>query len=143
MSFARRKELEMKYLYIIRGPFGTGKTEFARTICNNVVSCWDYYAQYGENRWNEKLKPHADEYCRSQTQSYLERGEEKVVVTNSFSKNEDLDFYYSLAEKFGYQVFCMAMDNRDLEQYQRDVPKEIVLKQVIQLKNSMTFYQYL
>ncbi|XAW87470.1 hypothetical protein ABDK09_04335 [Vibrio sp. CDRSL-10 TSBA] len=40
----------MKYLYILRGPFGTGKTEFIRTLLanDNIVSCWDYYRQYGQ-----------------------------------------------------------------------------------------------
>jgi predicted kinase len=135
--------MKMKYLYIVRGPFGTGKTEFARTMCEHVISCWDYYAQYGENQWNEKLKPHADEYCRSQVKVLMVRGEQKIAVTNSFSKNEDLDYFYQLAQEHGYHVFCMAMDNRDLQEYKRDVPNDVVLKQILQLKNSMTFYQYL
>lgn len=133
----------MKCLYIIRGPFGTGKTEFSRTLCDNVVSCWDYYAQYGENKWNEKLKPHADEYCRTRTKRLIEDGINKIVVTNSFSKNEDLDEYYEMAKQYEYKVFCMIMDNRNIEEYKRDVPKDIVEQQVMQLKNSLRFYPIL
>ncbi|GGB11033.1 hypothetical protein [Agarivorans gilvus] len=131
----------MKHLYIVRGPFGTGKTEFARTITEQVVSCWDYYASYGENKWNAKLKPHADEYCRNEVKSLLEQGIEKVAVTNSFSKNEDLDFYYSLAKKHDYKVFSLIMDCRDPEEYKRDAPEDVVLKQIINLKNNVMFHQ--
>ncbi len=133
----------VKILYIVRGPFGTGKTEFARTICNNVVSCWDYYAQYGENKWNEKLKPYADQYCRTQVERLMDDGCDSIVVTNSFSKQQDLDDYYQLANTHEYKVFCVVMDTRNPQEYVRDVPKEVILKQVIQLKNSMTYYQYL
>ncbi len=108
----------MKILYVVRGPFGTGKTEFARTITDNVVSSWDYYMQYGENKWNEKLKPHADKHCITQTERLMEKGTESIAVTSSFSTNSDIDVYYELAEKYGYKVFCLVMDNRDIDEYQ-------------------------
>ena len=129
----------MKLLYIVRGPFGTGKTEFARTITDSVISSWDYYAKYGKNQWSEELKPYSDEYCRTSTKDLMEKGVEKIAVTNSFSKNQDLDYYYHLAEAHGYKVFCMVMDNRDNQEFKRDVPDEVVLRQVIQLKNNMMF----
>jgi len=129
----------MKLLYIVRGPFGSGKTEFAKTITDNVVSSWDYYAKYGKNQWSEKLKPYSDEYCRTSIKSLMEGGINKIAVTNSFSKNQDLDYFYALADKHGYDVFFMVMDNRNIEEFQRDVPEDVVLRQVIQLKSNMMF----
>ncbi|WP_026973463.1 hypothetical protein [Aliagarivorans marinus] len=132
----------MKYLYIVRGPFGTGKTEFARTITSNVVSCWDYYASHGENKWNEDLKPFADNYCHKQVDTFMQEGREVIAVTNSFSQNSDLDYYYELAEKQGYKVFSLVMDCRDHEEYKRDAPQSVVLKQILNLKNNLTFHHY-
>ncbi len=129
----------MKYLYIIRGPFGTGKTEFAKTISNNVVSCWDYYAKYGKNEWDSKLKPHSDEYCRNSVKALMEKNEANIAVTNSFSKNEDLDYYYEMAEKNGYKVYCIIMNNRNNDEFKRNAPDEVISRQITQLKNSIMF----
>ncbi|NLS14224.1 hypothetical protein HGP28_15160 [Vibrio sp. SM6] len=131
----------MKHLYIVRGPFGTGKTEFAKSLSENVISCWDYYAQYGENKWNEKLKPHADEYCRNSVLNLMKKNECKIFVTNSFSKNSDLSYYYELAEVHGYKVFSLVMDCRDTESYKRDAPQDVILKQIINIKNNVPFHQ--
>ncbi len=131
----------MKHLYIVRGPFGTGKTEFAKSLSENVISCWDYYAKYGENKWNEKLKPHADEYCRNSVVEMMQQDECQVFVTNSFSKNSDLDFYYQQAEKYGYKVFSIVMDCRDAQEFKRNAPQDVVLKQIINIKNNVPFHQ--
>ncbi|PJC87204.1 hypothetical protein CSW98_04695 [Vibrio sp. HA2012] len=129
----------MKNLYIIRGPFGTGKTEFARIITDNVVSCWDYYARYGKNQWDKNLKPHSDEYCRTSVKDMMDKGTETIAVTNSFSKNEDLDYYYDLAEKHDYKVFCMVMNNRDTAEFKRNAPDEEVARQIALLKSNIMF----
>lgn len=133
----------MKILYVIRGPFGTGKTEFARTITENVVSSWDYYMQYGENKWNEKLKPYADKHCVTETELLMQSGVESIAVTSSFSSNSDIDIYYTLAEKYAYKVFCLVMDNRDIKEYKKDVPDEVITDQAFRLKRSMGFYNLL
>ncbi len=132
----------MKILYVVRGPFGTGKTEFARTITENVVSSWDYYMQYGENKWNSKLKPYADKHCVNQTEMLMDKGVETIAVTSSFSTNCDIDIYYDLAEKFGYKVFCLVMDNRNIEEYKKDVPHEVVTDQAERLKSNIGFYNF-
>lgn len=131
----------MKVLYIIRGPFGTGKTEFANTMCNNVVSCWDYYARYGKNKFDEKLKPYADDYCRESVLNLMKENVNNVAVTNSFSKNSDLEFYYQAANNYGYEVFSLLMDSKDFDKYKRDAPEDIVLKQIINLKNNVALHQ--
>lgn len=131
------REKSMKNLYVIRGPFGTGKTEFARTITDNVVSSWDYYMQYGENSWNEKLKPYADKYCISKTEELMKKGTKSVAVTSSFSTNSDIDVYYKLAEQYGYKVFCLVMDNRDISEYKKDVPREVVADQAERLRRNI------
>lgn len=131
----------MKILYIVRGPFGTGKTEFANTISNNVVSCWDYYAKYGQNKYDEKLKVHADEYCRESVLNLMRDGMETIAVTNSFSKNSDLDYFYQAATNHGYEVFSLFMDAKDSVKYKRDAPEDVVLKQIINLKNNVAFHQ--
>ncbi len=130
----------MKILYIVRGPFGTGKTEFARTITDNVVSCWDYYHQYGQNEWNEKLKPYADEYCRTRAHDLVSKGIDVLAVTNSFCKEEDMDYFYELAKEHGYTVFCMVMTNRAIEQYKRPAPDNVVQSQSQRLKDNLSFY---
>ncbi len=132
----------MKILYIVRGPFGTGKTEFANTICDHVVSCWDYYTQYGKDTWDEKLKPYADQYCQTKVAELMQQGIDKIAVTNSFSKNDDLDYFYDLAEKNDYQVFCTIIDNRNSALYHRDVPENVILKQAIKLKSQMASWGF-
>lgn len=132
----------MKYLYILRGPFGTGKTEFIRTLLanDNIVSCWDYYRQYGQNRWNEKLKPYADEYCRNGVKNLMEQGADKIAVTNSFSKCEDMEYFYQLAEQHQYTVFSMVMTNQCCDEYKKNVPDHVIQDQTERLTADMKFY---
>ncbi|WP_415229644.1 hypothetical protein [Psychromonas sp.] len=118
----------MNTLYIIRGPFGSGKTSFAHSISEHVVSCWDYYAEYGENKWNIQLKPHADKYCRNRTIDLMNQGMEKVAVTNSFSLSSDLDIYIDTAKKLNYRVFIVSMTPNS--EYQRDVPESVIKDQI-------------
>lgn len=131
----------MKTLYIVRGPFGTGKTEYANSFCDNVVSCWDYYARYGKNKFDAQLKEHADNYCRATVTELMQGGVEKIAVTNSFSKNQDLDYFYHAAKANGYKVFSVVMDCRDGTEFKRDAPEDVVLKQIINLKNNVAFHQ--
>ncbi|MEZ9540854.1 hypothetical protein AB4209_02640 [Vibrio sp. 10N.286.48.C11] len=131
----------MKILYIVRGPFGTGKTEFANTISDNVVSCWDYYARYGKNKYDENLKSYADRYCRESVFNLMKDNKKNIAVTNSFSKNSDLDYFYQAAQKHGYEVFSLFMDTKDSTKYKRDAPDDVVLKQIINLKNNVAYHQ--
>lgn len=88
----------------MRGPFGSGKTEFAETITDNVISSWDYFARYGDNKWNEKLKPYADEYCRNSVKDLMINKAETIAVVSSFSKESDMDYFYALAKELEYTV---------------------------------------
>lgn len=132
----------MKYLYIIRGPFGTGKTEFIRTLLDNehIVSCWDYYMQYGQNKWNEKLKPYADEYCRHGVKALMDKGVTSIAVTNTFSVYDDMTYFYELAEARGYKVFCMAMTNQCCQEYKKDVPDDVIKSQYERLSRDIKFF---
>ena len=132
----------MKNLYIIRGPFGTGKTEFIKTLLDdhNIVSCWDYYRHYGQNKWNEKLKPFADEFCRNGVKELMDKDVQTIAVTNTFSTCADMDYFYALAEERGYRVFSMVMTNQCCNEYKKDVPDEVVKGQHERLAEDMKYY---
>lgn len=129
----------MKALFIVRGPFGVQKTEMAQAFCDDVISCWDYYEQYGENKFNPELKPLADKYCLDGVNELIKKGTNKIAVANSFSDNDDLVPFITLAKVHGYNIFSMISDNDITTDSRRDVPNEVVLQQMVKLKNNANY----
>ncbi|MFA0079968.1 hypothetical protein AB4427_17815 [Vibrio artabrorum] len=129
----------MKTLFLVRGPFGVQKTDMAKSFCNTVVSCWDYYEKYGENKFNVNLKVYADKYCIDKTIQLMNDGIDKIAVANSFSQINDLDVYKKEAHKHGYQVFVMISDNDVTNESRRNAPQEVILQQIVKLKNDTNY----
>ncbi|MGX9522723.1 hypothetical protein ACWX0P_28685 [Vibrio mediterranei] len=129
----------MKTLFIVRGPFGVQKTEMARAFCDDVISCWDYYEKYGENKFNALLKPKADEYCFAGVKSLMNNNVEKIAVANSFSISSDLEPFISLAKEYEYKVYVMISNNDITKESRRDAPNDVVIKQMLRLKGDTNY----
>jgi hypothetical protein len=42
----------------------------------------------------------------------MRRGEDKVIVSNTFTQEWEMKAYYELAEKYGYRVHSIIIENR-------------------------------
>jgi hypothetical protein len=42
----------------------------------------------------------------------MEDGVDKITVSNTFTQEWEMDAYFELAEKYGYQTSCLIVENR-------------------------------
>ena len=115
-------------LYLIRGLPGSGKSTFAATLAR-TLDCdhWEHdkylYTEEGEYLWTEKRMAYAYRQCLRDTEETMER-QEPVIVSNVFPTAKSLKNYRKLAEKYGYQVTYIVVENRRGGTNIHDVPQE-------------------
>lgn len=118
----------MKVLYIVRGISGAGKTTFANTLDAEVVSADDYFYVNGEYRFNKDHLKLAHLDCRNRTEDFMQRGY-TIAVANTFTRQWEMQEYFNLAEKYGYKVFSLIVENYHGGKNVHNVPSSSVQAQ--------------
>lgn len=117
-----------RYLYIVRGVPGSGKTTLTHTITDNVFSADDFFMKNGEYHFDAKLLPKAHEDCRNRCEDAMKSGKEKIAVANTFTRKWEMKPYFDLAEKYGYVVFSLVVENRHGNKNVHNVPDDAIKK---------------
>ena len=115
----------MKELYLLRGLPGSGKSTLAKSISDVHYEADMYFVNAdGEYVFNPALLKDAHNWCQTMTQIAMEYNTPKVVVSNTFTQEWEMDAYYKLAEKYGYQVNSLIVENRHGGVNEHGVPAE-------------------
>jgi hypothetical protein len=61
----------------------------------------------------------------------MRNGFEKVTVSNTFTQEWEMDYYFDLAKKYGYRVYSLIVENRHGGVNEHGVPEE----KLLQMKN--------
>ena len=71
----------------------------------------------------------AHKWCQKQTEDYMKPfGFDTVIVSNTFTQEWEMKPYYELAEKYGYVVFSLVVENRHGGVNEHNVPEETLVK---------------
>lgn len=119
---------ERRDLILARGTPGSGKTTFALLIksLNNCVQIFctdDYFMVDGEYKFDaEKLPEHhkanqlqvekAMQHSITESEYYGLPVDNVIVVHNTFRQEWEMEPYYSLADKYDYNVTSLVIENR-------------------------------
>lgn len=126
----------MKNLYIVRGLPGSGKSTLALTLANGVdflVCEADKYfidGQTGEYKFDPSKIKDAHAWCRSTVEDYMEDSMlndqfyRTIVVSNTFTQEWEMATYFELAEKYGYRVTSIIVENRHGGKNIHDCPED-------------------
>ena len=111
----------MPNLYIVRGVPGAGKNTFAESFCNKVVSADDYFGVGDEYKFDATKLKAAHRYSQGKVESIMQTDSD-VAVANTFTREWEMEAYYDLAEKYGYRVFSVIVENRHCGVNKHGVP---------------------
>ena len=123
---------EMKNLILVRGVSGAGKNTLGALIAGvgswkfPVLAADDYFMVDGEYKFDgSKLKDaHAD--CQARAEVCMESDHSRVIVANTFTREWEMQAYFDLAEKYGYRVHSIVVENRHGGVNEHGVPEEAV-----------------
>jgi predicted kinase len=137
----------MKTLYILRGLPGSGKSTLANSIVDTISVCEaDQYfvdKETGEYKFNPDEIKIAHQWCRDEVEKRMVYNQDtygldysEIVVSNTFTQEWEMEPYFKLAEKYGYRVFSMIVENRHGGKNTHGVPDEKVevMKNRFQIK---------
>lgn len=128
----------MNNLFLVRGLPGSGKSTFAKTLSDTICEADSFFmtkevdgkvvrhAEDGEYFFDHKLIGRAHQECQNKCESLMQSDEQTVVVSNTFTTPSEMKPYYKLAEKYGYRVTSLVVENRHGGSTIHDVPEKTI-----------------
>lgn len=132
-----------KKLFIVRGVPGSGKSTFAKELKADYHFEADMYfinPETGEYTFVAEEIRNAHQWCRGSVEQQMinlsKREECSIIVSNTFTQEWEMDPYFELAEKYGYEVFSIIVENRHGGKNIHDCPEDKVemMKQRFEVK---------
>jgi predicted kinase len=125
----------MKELFLLRGVPGSGKSTLAKRICNQHVEADMFFLEDGDYKFDASKLREAHEWCKNKTEEWMKK-RYNVAVSNTFTTEWEMQPYYGLAEKYGYRVYSLIVENRHGGVNEHGVPEEklVQMKQRFEIK---------
>lgn len=137
----------MKSLILLRGLPGSGKSTLANTISFDgaIFEADQYFVdkETGEYKYNADEIKIAHQWCKDEVEKCMKQNQDtygldysEIFVSNIFTQEWEMEPYFKLAEKYGYQVFSLIVENRHGGKSTHGVPDEKVeiMKNRFQIK---------
>jgi predicted kinase len=126
-----------KILYIIRGLPGSGKSTLAHSLVHDaklVCEADKYHIdKNGKYDWKPENVKAAHSWCQNQVKNMMSHtgfGDfyKKIVVSNTFTQEWEMQVYLDMAKEYGYMVFSIIVENRHDGVNQHGVPDDTLTK---------------
>lgn len=102
----------MKELFLLRGLPGSGKSTLAKSLGGKYFEADMFFARDGGYRFDPTKLKEAHEWCRSSVGGLMINEEPRLIVSNTFTQEWEMEAYYKLAERHGYRVYSLIVENR-------------------------------
>jgi predicted kinase len=117
----------MKELILLRGLPGSGKSTLANAIGGVQFEADMYFV---DDNGNYNFEParikDAHAWCQNKVKLSMESGVDKIVVSNTFTMEWEMEHYYMLANANGYRVHSVIVENRHDGKNVHDCPADKV-----------------
>ena len=117
----------MKELFLLRGLPGSGKSTLAKSISEVYYEADMYFVDAdGNYNFDATQIKDAHNWCQTMVSMVMEYNTPKIVVSNTFTQEWEMKSYYELAEKYGYRVYSLIVENRHGNESVHDVPAQAI-----------------
>lgn len=125
-----------KELFLLRGLPGSGKSTLAKSLGGKHFEADMYFVRDGEYKFDVTKLKEAHEWCRSSIGGLMINEEPRLVVSNTFTQEWEMESYYKLAETHGYRVYSLIVENRHGGINEHGVPddKVEIMKERFEIK---------
>jgi predicted kinase len=113
-----------KELILLRGLPGSGKSTLARSLGGMHMEADKYFMYSGKYEFDASKLRDAHNWCQNAVRVGMETQGQKIVVSNTFTQEWEMDPYYKLAEQYGYRVYSLVVENRHMGVNQHGVPAD-------------------
>ena len=119
----------MKELFLLRGLPGSGKSTLAKSISEVHYEADMYFVDANGNyNFDATLLKDAHNWCQTITRMAMEYSTPKIVVSNTFTQEWEMEAYLELAELHGYTVYSIVVENRHNGVNNHGVPEEALTR---------------
>ena len=121
----------MKELFLLRGVPGAGKSTLAKSLGGMHIESDKYFMDGDEYKFDPSKLKDAHAWCQNAVRVWAKNSVEKIVVSNTFTQEWEIDYYFELAKEHGYRVYSLIVENRHGNKDIHNVPEE----KLVQMKN--------
>ena len=120
-------------LFLVRGLPGSGKSTFATHIWNEYAVCEAdkfFYDKEGNYNFDPSKIKDAHAWCKNEVETRMKDHQlnpqyyPEIAVSNTFTQEWEMKDYYDLAEKYGYKVVSLIVENRHGGKNVHGVPED-------------------
>jgi len=83
-----------------------------------------YFMVDGEYKFDPTKLSTAHKWCQVRVEHAMEDEKDKIVVSNTFTQEWEMQPYFDLAETYGYRVHSIIVENRHGGVNEHGVPEE-------------------
>lgn len=125
-TFTKVLKMADKTLILFRGIPGSGKSTAADLLVEHNVAADDYFDLFHGGQFKGDLLREAHKWCQNVAGGWMSQRVDKVGVHNTFTRIREMRPYFQMAEKHGYRVISLIVENRHGSLSVHDVPEETV-----------------
>lgn len=117
----------MKELFLLRGLPGSGKSTLAKTLGGEHIEADMFFvdSETGEYKFDATKLKYAHNWCGDVVEHWMEeRSIERIVVSNTFTQEWEMEYYFRLAQTYGYRVYSLIVENRHGGVNEHGVPSD-------------------
>ena len=120
----------MKELFLLRGLPGSGKSTLAKSLTSGsgpqYIEADMFFIDKltGEYKFEPNRLKYAHNWCQDVVENWMEKIVPRIVVSNTFTQEWEMDFYFTLAKTYGYTVYSLIVENRHGGVNEHNVPDE-------------------
>jgi len=120
-----------KILILFRGVPGAGKTSLCSSLGIKAMSADMFFEDMADNgdlvyNFDPTRLKEAHAWCQKHTSISMEMGVSPVGVANTFTQEWEMEPYFELADKHGYKIFTIIVENRHGSNNIHGVPEDKV-----------------